>query len=763
MKLFKKVLSIALIFCLMIMGLSYVKVSAQEKFIEVSFASANMSKSVSAYSGTFTIKDNNYTLNIENANNNNRGWSYIKMGSSKSTFVGKISTAASIDKPIKSLTLTIDKVTASAINSITVFRADNPSFTNSLESNMTIAAGDQTVTFIEPKVNQYYQIAVDCKKATSNGPIQISKVSFAYDEDSASPSILINKASASGTITVGSLVNLTTTNENLGEAPISWTSNNTSVATVDTNGAVTTLEYGDVTITASATVGGTLVSSSIDLVVYPSNQSPISIEKALWVCEKVGNTNSELTYTSVGFIQSTSGSSFTLTDSDSVSPKTIEVYVSLDGHFKVGNKVEVTGKLINYSNNTKEYYSKSTVKRINKVEFYSDEDSVHTISDVLDGEMISDPELPLVKDGYTFNGWLKGSDSWDFENDTVYGDIVLSASWIDSRFDYIADNISNVLAAMSLGYKYNGYNDATVSISVVESVADLADGDQVIIVSKANDGYYYAMSQSVTSSACTGVEVGLTIYDSVITGITGEFSNCLWTVDITEGQLGLQTSDGKYLSATSSGTTLSLKSTFASLSFVDITVVIKENTSTYHSFGVGTRGVFTNGSNFKNFANSNFNGGSYATESYIIKYSSSPKSSDFRIRCGVDSSILEETTNLGLEGAKCGIEVSTSSTTATFYSDDPLFMTTDTPQGSISYVVISLDDLLGHKERFDVKFTVKGFIEYNGNKYYTANENNKTYSVLDLINYYYTQEETKEQVTPLVGILASLGIKLEAE
>ena len=142
------------------------------------------SKKVGSYTDTWTATNNGFTVTVVNANNNNNGWAYIKMGRKSDLSVGSITTQSAIDKPISKITMTIDAVTAKNIKSIKLKTSTNgSSFVEA--GTFTISKGDQSVTINNPTANLYYQIEVDCNTG-SNGSIQISKVQYYATEDAGS-------------------------------------------------------------------------------------------------------------------------------------------------------------------------------------------------------------------------------------------------------------------------------------------------------------------------------------------------------------------------------------------------------------------------------------------------------------------------------------------------------------------------------------------------------------------------------------------------
>ncbi len=136
------------------------------------------SKKVSSYTDTWTATNDGFVVTVVNANNNNNGWAYIKMGRKNNVSVGTITTNAAIDKAISKVTLTIDALTASKINSITLKTSTSADGTYTSVGNFTSATGSQSVEISNPTANLFYKIEVDCASGSSNGLITISKVEY---------------------------------------------------------------------------------------------------------------------------------------------------------------------------------------------------------------------------------------------------------------------------------------------------------------------------------------------------------------------------------------------------------------------------------------------------------------------------------------------------------------------------------------------------------------------------------------------------------
>ena len=119
-----------------------------------------------------------YNFNIENFNNNQNGWEYVKCGYSSNALTASIATAFEVPEPITKVVVTIDAITKKNVNSIKLYTSkDNTNWTPAGDYNM--ATGDQTVTLAAPASNLYYKVAFDCKAVKAVATI--SKVEFYGD------------------------------------------------------------------------------------------------------------------------------------------------------------------------------------------------------------------------------------------------------------------------------------------------------------------------------------------------------------------------------------------------------------------------------------------------------------------------------------------------------------------------------------------------------------------------------------------------------
>lgn len=120
------------------------------------------------------------TYSIVNCANNNKGWDFIKAGSKKKDSIATITTDSPFTEAIAESAITIDSVNNEFINSIKLLVSTSKDFTPDTTSSydVNVAKDKQTTKIKTPVANAYYRYVIDCKKASSNGPIAISKITF---------------------------------------------------------------------------------------------------------------------------------------------------------------------------------------------------------------------------------------------------------------------------------------------------------------------------------------------------------------------------------------------------------------------------------------------------------------------------------------------------------------------------------------------------------------------------------------------------------
>lgn len=143
------------------------------------FSSKTNSKGVNSYTETWSVTCDNIAWTMKNFNNNNNGWPYVRAGSKNNASVAEIITDSTMVDAITKVVVTVDKVTASSVNSFKLIVASDENFENVIETvNLTIKTGENTFSCATPMAKCYYKIVIDCKKASSNGIVQISKLEY---------------------------------------------------------------------------------------------------------------------------------------------------------------------------------------------------------------------------------------------------------------------------------------------------------------------------------------------------------------------------------------------------------------------------------------------------------------------------------------------------------------------------------------------------------------------------------------------------------
>ena len=137
------------------------------------------STKISAYDKTWSATNNGFTYTLANWNNNNNGWAYVKAGSKNYASVATITTAAVVPEALTTVTMTVDAVTSSKINSLKLYVSTDSNFTTKDTYTATAATGNVVFNISKPVANAYYKIEVDCAKGSSNGLITVSKVVYA--------------------------------------------------------------------------------------------------------------------------------------------------------------------------------------------------------------------------------------------------------------------------------------------------------------------------------------------------------------------------------------------------------------------------------------------------------------------------------------------------------------------------------------------------------------------------------------------------------
>lgn len=119
--------------------------------------------------------------NWNNNNNYNNEWTYVKAGRKTTASVATITTKTTIPEAISTVTMTIDAINATYVNSI---KMEVISATGTIIETIsgTAKQGPCVFNVTKPQNDCKYKITVDCKgmtgKNAKNGFVQVSKVVY---------------------------------------------------------------------------------------------------------------------------------------------------------------------------------------------------------------------------------------------------------------------------------------------------------------------------------------------------------------------------------------------------------------------------------------------------------------------------------------------------------------------------------------------------------------------------------------------------------
>ncbi len=139
----------------------------------------NPSSYVSAYTESFTVTTDGYTLTYANINNGQAsdGWDALRAGRKNNASVATI-TSEQLSEAISKVAINFTDVNASKTNSLKLKVADNADFTGATEVSADIAVGLIEFAIETPAANMYYQIEIDQASHSANGFNRFSSVAF---------------------------------------------------------------------------------------------------------------------------------------------------------------------------------------------------------------------------------------------------------------------------------------------------------------------------------------------------------------------------------------------------------------------------------------------------------------------------------------------------------------------------------------------------------------------------------------------------------
>lgn len=151
---------------------------AAEPYKAALFGKDYNSKAVNGYTDSWSATNAGFTVNLQNWNNNQNAWDYVKAGRKKEASVATITTAEAIDKAINKVAVTVSDATVASINSTKLYVASDAKFSTDVQT-ITVTPAVGTLEFVVPipAANQYYKFEANCDKK-SNGLITVKKLEY---------------------------------------------------------------------------------------------------------------------------------------------------------------------------------------------------------------------------------------------------------------------------------------------------------------------------------------------------------------------------------------------------------------------------------------------------------------------------------------------------------------------------------------------------------------------------------------------------------
>lgn len=240
-------------------------------YYQATFASADTEDSVSGYTTTWTTTHDSFAWSVSNFNNNNNGWDgYIKCGRKNNASLASISTVAAVADKVTKVSITIDALTASKINSITLYKGSSADSISTSLGTFVKGTGTKELTISSDNqaTNQFYKIEFDCASGSSNGLLTLSNVSLYHEVSAVSPTaIACNPQSVSVVSTLNLADAVTFTPANTTEKGLSFSiKSGSEFIELSEDGVVTGKKGGAavVTITPTDTSAG---ATAIDVAV----------------------------------------------------------------------------------------------------------------------------------------------------------------------------------------------------------------------------------------------------------------------------------------------------------------------------------------------------------------------------------------------------------------------------------------------------------------------------------------------------------------
>ena len=151
---------------------------AAEPYKTALFGKDYNSEPIGSYVNTWSATNAGFTVNLQNWNNNQNAWDYVKAGRKNEASVATITTAKAIDKAINKVAVTVSDATVASINSTKLYVASDANFSKGVQT-ITVTPAVGTLEFVvpNPAANQYYKFEANCNPK-SNGLITVKKLEY---------------------------------------------------------------------------------------------------------------------------------------------------------------------------------------------------------------------------------------------------------------------------------------------------------------------------------------------------------------------------------------------------------------------------------------------------------------------------------------------------------------------------------------------------------------------------------------------------------
>ena len=324
--------------------------------------------------GTITGGNNNYA-NASSITQSGVAWSVYgntmenpwRIGGKSITNTSRKvqSSAAVSSQNISKVVLEVGTANSVTVNSLTLMvgTASGGSQTSTVTGTF---AANSTITFSRPSgkdwTSKFFTFDFNLTiSSTSNKFVQFKSAKFYYESGGSVVNVTgVSVAPTTATIKVGKTVALTPTvsPSNATDKSVSWTSSDTTVATVNSEGTVTGVAAGSATITCTTTDGGKTATCGVTVQAIETINATVAQARTAAAALTDGDTTADL-YCVTGYVTnvsytwtSSNGVSFSMADAKDGTP-TLDAF-KIKCSQEIGLKVlkdaqlTVTGNLKNY-------------------------------------------------------------------------------------------------------------------------------------------------------------------------------------------------------------------------------------------------------------------------------------------------------------------------------------------------------------------------------------------------------------------------------